>query len=203
MTGPLSRREARPDDLALDLQASLAARVCQGDGTAEEELARLFHKRVFVMMLARVREADTARDLTQDVLMAVVLALRKGQIREGEKLAAFVYGVARNVANGFFRSRPPDSVPLCPEHATTGAEDALDGLHRTSLLGRLLDSFDSADRQILELTLTEGLKSGEIARRLGLSAEVVRARKSRAIKKAIVFVKETSSPGSLPSNESE
>jgi RNA polymerase sigma factor (sigma-70 family) len=203
MTEPLTHRKALPDDLALAAQASLAARVAQGEGTAEEELARLFHRRVFVMMLARVREADTARDLTQDVLMAVVLALRKRQLREGEKLAAFVYGIGRNVANGFFRSRPPDSVPLCPEHATTGTEDVLDGLHRTSLLSRLLGHLDPADRQILELTLTEGLKSGEIARRLGLSAEVVRARKSRAIKKATTFVREASLPGSLTSWASE
>lgn len=141
------------------------------------------------MMLSRVRNAETARDLTQEVLLAVVLALRKGQVRDTGKLAAFICGTARNIVNGFFRSRPPESVPLAPEHAIAGADDILDDLHQTSLMTRLLDSVDAADRRILSLTLLEGLKPGEIAERLGLSSEVVRARKSRAIKRAIVCMR--------------
>jgi RNA polymerase sigma factor (sigma-70 family) len=39
------------------------------------------------------------------------------------------------------------------------------------------------DQQVLFLSLAEGLKPGEIAARLGLSAEVVRQQKSRALKR--------------------
>jgi DNA-directed RNA polymerase specialized sigma24 family protein len=45
---------------------------------------------------------------------------------------------------------------------------------------------------VLLLTLVDGLKPREIARRLGLSDEVVRARKSRALKKIIEFVRDRS-----------
>jgi RNA polymerase sigma-70 factor (ECF subfamily) len=48
-----------------------------------------------------------------------------------------------------------------------------------------LKQLDPTDRRILLLTLVEGLKPAEIADRLGLSAEVVRARKSRAVKKIV------------------
>jgi RNA polymerase sigma factor (sigma-70 family) len=196
MAEVLTLREGRADDLAPEAQALLAARVYEGDCSAEEEVARLFHRRVLMMTLSRVRNAETARDLTQEVLLAVVLALRKGQVRDTGKLAAFIHGTARNVVNGFFRSRPPESVPLSPEHAIAGADDILDNLHQTSLMTRLLDSVDAADRRILSLTLLEGLKPGEIAERLGLSSEVVRARKSRAIKRAMVCMRGTASQSS-------
>lgn len=195
--GPLvSEAVTRPqtggDAFVPEAQAALALRVTEGDGAAENELVRLFHRRVLMMTRSRVRNPETARDLTQEVLMAVVLALRKGKLREGEKLAAFVYGTARNIVNGFFRSKPPECVPLFPEAATTDGNDVVQGLHERSLMNRVMEQLDESDRRILDLTLVEGLKPGEIAERLTLSSDVVRARKSRAIKRAIEYVKESS-----------
>ena len=175
-----------------EAQAALALRVQEGDSSAENELARLFHRRVLMMTRSRVRNPETARDLTQEVLMAVVLALRKGKVREGEKLAAFVYGTARNVVNGFFRSRPPECVPLFPEAATSDADDVVQDLHERALMQRVMQHLDDSDRRILSLTLVEGLKPGEIAKRLNLSSEVVRARKSRAVKRAVECLKDSS-----------
>ena len=57
---------------------------------------------------------------------------------------------------------------------------------------RALAVLDSTDRKILLLTLIEGLKPGEIGARLGLTSEVVRTRKSRALKKAAERVKHLS-----------
>jgi RNA polymerase sigma-70 factor (ECF subfamily) len=201
MANESTRPRQRVDDLAPEEQALLAKRVHEGDRLAEDELARLFHRRVLVMMLFRVRNSETARDLAQEVMLAVLLALRKGQLREEQKLAAFVYGTARNVVNGFFRSRPPESVALSPEHSTIDADDIVSSLHKKTILSRLLDNLEAGDRRILELILMEGLKSGEVARRLGLSSEVVRARKSRAIKKAIECMQGTRSTGSRPAEE--
>ena len=57
---------------------------------------------------------------------------------------------------------------------------------------RALATLDATDRKILLLTLVEGLKPGEIGARLGLTSEIVRARKSRALKKTIERVKRLS-----------
>jgi RNA polymerase sigma-70 factor, ECF subfamily len=190
----VTRPQAGADEFGPEAQAALALRVFEGDGAAENELARLFQRRVLLMTRSRVRNPETARDLTQEVLMAVVLALRKGKVREGEKLAAFVYGTARNVVNGFFRSKPPDCVPLFPEAATSHADDVVQDLHERTLMRRVMQGLDDADRRILNLTLVEGLKPGEIAERLNLSSEVVRARKSRAVKRAVACVRESSAP---------
>src|SRR5262245_57189033 len=84
---------------------ALAARVRSGDSSAEDDLARLFGPRILTMMRARIRDADAARDLSQEALMAVLHALRQGQLRDADRLTAFVHGVARNIANNYLRTR--------------------------------------------------------------------------------------------------
>jgi len=176
-------------------QSSLAERVRGGEPSAEEELVRLFADRVSVLAFARTRDRELARDLTQEVMLAVVLALRNGHLREGERLAAFVYGTARNVINNCLRtrSRMPRIDPLDVElEAAATRPDPMEQSERAGLVRRALSILDSTDRKILLLTLTEGLKPAEIAARLGLTSEVVRARKSRALKKTVERMKRLS-----------
>ena len=49
---------------------------------------REFTHRIFVMAVVRTRDRETAQELVQDVLMAVIGALRKDQLQDTDKLAA-------------------------------------------------------------------------------------------------------------------
>ena len=175
-------------------QSSLAERIRRREPSAEEELVRLFGDRVRVLVLARTRDPEAARDLAQDVMLAVVRALRSEQLREPERLAGFVYGTARNLINNYLRSRSrlPGEDPIDAALHLAGPPDPVDDSERIGLVRCALGTLDSTDRKILLLTLVEGLKPGEIGVRLGLSSEVVRARKSRALKKTIDRVKSLS-----------
>jgi RNA polymerase sigma-70 factor, ECF subfamily len=86
-------------------QSTLAERVRCCDSSAEEELVGHFSDKVRYLVLSRTRDPEAARDLTQDVLLAVVDALRNGHLRDPERLAAFVYGTARNLINNYLRTR--------------------------------------------------------------------------------------------------
>ena len=115
-------------------------------------------------------------------------------MREAERLAAFVYGTARNVINNYLRtrSRLPREDAIDAEHHSAERQDPFDDTERAALVRQALGNLEAVDRRILLLTLVEGLKPGEIADRLGLTSEVVRTRKSRALKKAIERVKRLS-----------
>jgi len=180
------------DSRSAEELASLADRIQRGDALAEERLAALFSDRILAVALSRTRDRDVARDLTQDALVAVIAALRAGQLRSGEKLAAFVYGTVRNVINNHFRSaaRRPPIGPLEPEHAASEDRDLVEEGERNALVKQALSQLSPSDRRIVLFTLVDGLKPGEIARRLGLSDEVVRARKSRAVKRIVDRVNE-------------
>ena len=59
---------------------ALAERIRAGDRRAEDELVQLYFGRTFAMMLVRTRDREAARELTDDVLMATVTALRAAEI---------------------------------------------------------------------------------------------------------------------------
>jgi RNA polymerase sigma-70 factor, ECF subfamily len=175
-------------------QCLLAERIRRHEPAAEEELVRLFRDRILVLVRMRTHDAGMAQDLTQEVLLAVMLALRDGQLREPERLAAFVYGTARNVVNNHLRSHrsQPREDPIDPERHTISSSDPVEDAERSALVRSALSTLEPRDRKILLLTLVNGLKPGEIAARIGLTSEVVRARKSRALKKLIERVKKLS-----------
>jgi RNA polymerase sigma-70 factor (ECF subfamily) len=168
-------------------QSTLADRVRSRDPAAEEELVDLFAGRIRCLACARTHDPEVARDLTQEVLLAVVSALRRGQLRNDERLAGFIYGIARNLINNHLRARGRGlrEPPLREALRHPGFSDPVEDAEQLALVRRALFGLPQIDRRILLLTLAEGLKPGDIAIRVGLSPEVVRARKSRAIKKVM------------------
>lgn len=180
-----------PDEFLTEReQRLLAERVHAGDRAAEEEFARLFYPRVVAVLVCRTREPEAARDLAQETLLIALLALRGNTLRDFNKLAPFVLGIARNLASQHARTRvaqrtreselPPDFVNSVADAAQAANREREE---RESIVRAALEQIESSDRAILLMTLVDGLKPGVIARRMGISSEVVRTRKSRAIKR--------------------
>jgi RNA polymerase sigma-70 factor (ECF subfamily) len=171
--------------------ARLVAAIAAGNRDAEREFVERFHRRVKAMLTARTRNADAAADLLQDVMVESICALRKGQLREPAKLAAFVLGIARNLVRGHFRG-------LARQHESLELPDLVPDLSRSAVefeerredsAMQAIASLEVLDRTILHLTLVDGLKPGAIAERLRMSSDVVRQRKLRATRKIIDLVR--------------
>jgi RNA polymerase sigma-70 factor, ECF subfamily len=167
----------------------LAARIQAGEPGAEDELVRQFRPGLVAVMRARTRDPQIAPELAHDTLMAVIAALREGKLRDEERLAGFVHGVARNVLASHFRRRSgePITVELDPDLPLPQPRDA-EERERRELALRAIDELGPLDRQVLELSLVHGLAPAEIARRLDLSPEAVRMRKMRAVRRAAELV---------------
>jgi len=71
-------------ELLIAPQKTLGERIRSGNPSAEEELVRAFSSRVTFLALARTRDPELARDLTQEVMLAVLCALREGQLHDAE-----------------------------------------------------------------------------------------------------------------------
>ena len=179
---------------SLDTYVALAERIRAGDPSAEAEFIRLFQEKLLIMLQARTRNWDVARELAQDVLVAVVRALRNGRMREAERLSAFVYGTALNTLKNYLRTRAhrPVEIPLTPEDAMVDPGPEMEDASALAVVRQAVEELDATDRRIISLTLVQGLKPAEIAEKLGLSPEVVRQRKSRAIKKVADCIKKLS-----------
>jgi RNA polymerase sigma factor (sigma-70 family) len=165
----------------------LARRIRDGDPTAEGQLVERYRRRVELMILSRTRDRELAADLVQEAMIALLQAVRADRVAAADRLGAFAYGVARNLVNNHFRaSGQAPQVPILPEMSVHDPIGEIEEADRRRLVRSELAALEPRDREIVQLTLVEGLKPGEIANRLGMSAELVRTRKSRAIKRLTV-----------------
>jgi len=183
--------EHRRDDAGVAVEKAqenerIVLAIVAGDQEAEQSLVLQYLHRIRAMLLARTRDPDLAADLQQDVMVEAICALRRGQLREVEKLSSFILGIARNVLNSHFEkaTRQPVSLEFpndLPDHVA--AMDLVAEEQEQVLAARAISALDPVDRSILQMTLVEGLKPGVIAQQLRLSPTVVRQRKVRATRK--------------------
>jgi RNA polymerase sigma-70 factor (ECF subfamily) len=169
-------------------------RIRDGEPGAEDELVERYRQPVYAVAAARTRDPEAARDLTQEILLGVLRALREGRLEDADQTTPYIYGVARNRINthlaNLYRDRAAPLPPAAPPESTP--EDLYEESERWDLVRRALERLKPQDRKILLLTLVDGLKPAEIAARMGISSERLRKRKSRALQKVRSMILETS-----------
>ena len=80
--------------------AELVQRIVVGDASQEAVLFQRFAPRIRLYGLRHLRDEQAADDLVQQVIVIVLENLRAGKLREPERLASFVLGTSRLVAQG-------------------------------------------------------------------------------------------------------
>jgi len=141
------------------------------------------------MAASRVNDRETAREIVQEALLAVLSALRQGRLREPEKLPAFVVGTGRNLINNYLRRRAQRPEPLTlgfeeediPSPDPDAGESSLEKEERTDVVLGALQELKPVDRGILFLTLARGMNPRDIAVEMGLKPETIRLHKTRAL----------------------
>jgi RNA polymerase sigma factor (sigma-70 family) len=187
-------------------ETALVAAIAAGSREAESAFVARYLPKVRTLLIVRSRNPDLALDLQQDVMIEALCALRKGQLRDAERLPAFVAGIARNVLNNHYRgqSRLPLHEELPEEIVDTIEENPLDSEaaeERRLIAQKAIASLNDVDRSILQMTLVDNLKPGVIAERLGLGPDVVRQRKLRATRRMMEIVRELSQSGNASHKE--
>jgi RNA polymerase sigma factor (sigma-70 family) len=167
---------------------NLVARIHYGDREAEQIVLQEYQRAILRIATVRTRDPETGKDLCQEILIAVLKALRAGGLREEEKLSAFIHGVARNVINNYFRCRVRRA-----EEDLSDVEDRLadpvdaverfENEERRLLFRKELARCSMMDQKILLLSLVDGKALTEVADEMGISYEAVRTRKSRAVRR--------------------
>ena len=154
------------------------AQRAQRTEVAGAELRRVLHG----FIARRVRDADTADDLTQDVLLK---AHRSGvDPAEVGDVAAWLYRIARNTIVDHYRHRErhprPDELPA--ESVASDLDDETDSARRqlAVCLRPMVEGLDPIYRDALTLTDLGPLSQAEAARRAGISGSAMKSRVQRA-----------------------
>jgi|CXWL01.1.fsa_nt_gi RNA polymerase sigma-70 factor (ECF subfamily) len=144
-TGPLPERAA----------AEIATRIAAGDASAEDLLVERFGRGVRLLLRHLTHDGARADDLFQETFRLALEKIRGGQLREPERLAAFLAGLARNLALGDHRKRaahPVADLEAVAEPADREPDPRDLALRREEAQGvrRLLAQLEpERDRQVL------------------------------------------------------
>jgi RNA polymerase sigma-70 factor (ECF subfamily) len=163
------------------------------DGTerraAEAELCRRFAPRIRLYGLRHLRDEERARDLVQNVLCALLQALRAGRIDDPERVDRYVLGTCRNSVQRL-RAADARARPVAGEELAEILDDlALAQATATgeegppmSALFRCLDALDLRAKKIVHLTFQVERSADQIAAELALTPGNVRVLRHRALR---------------------
>ncbi len=136
--------------------ARLVDRIRSGDANAERELVERFGRGLTILLRRSSRDPSVAEDLYQETFRLALEKIRRGDVREPEKLGGFLAGLARNLVIEHYRrsaQRPTgsdDEAARSLADSATGPLERLLKRERIEIVRRLLSELDSErDRQIL------------------------------------------------------
>lgn len=137
--------------------AALVARIQAGDAAAESELVVRFSRGITFLLLQVTRDPSLSDDLHQETFEIALRRIRAGELRDPDKLAAFLRQTAKNLAITAFRKgdrwRELDSegegagAPADPESGPLGR--VLQGEAAALVREVLADLGSSRDREVL------------------------------------------------------
>lgn len=163
--------------------ADLVRRIGSGDDRdAEGELYRRMAPRVRLYGLRHLRDGQAADDLTQQVLITTLGALRASRLREPEKLASFVLGTCRMTVLDLGRGaqRRERLLEQFGGDLVVPAQSSESQFDHEQL-ARCMEALKERDRTVVVMTFYDERSSSDVAGSLGLSEANVRVIRHRAI----------------------
>lgn len=157
----------------------------RGEPDAVEALVRHLLPAVYRYTRARLPDRSTAEDVTQEVGLALVRALRRRQVTT-ENVRAYVFGIATNRVAMYYRTAGrrrellTDDVPD-HEARTPGPEQVATSRETQEQMATILAGLTPAQRDVVLLRIAAGLTAEETGRALGLTANTVRVTQFRAL----------------------
>ena len=169
--------ELNIDRLGLHPDADLVRRIRAGDRHAEAELVERYGRGVMMILRRAARNAAVSDDLYQDTFRIALEKVRQGDLREADKLSAFICSVARNLVIEYFR-RSVSHERLTeiaeadrPHYSAPNQLEALLQQEKAAVVRQVLDELPTdRDRQLLfRFYIAEDEKEG-ICADLGLTS---------------------------------
>jgi RNA polymerase sigma-70 factor (ECF subfamily) len=83
--------------------ADLVRRILAGERSAEDELVCRYRRGVSIIVRRIARDPALTEDICQEAFRLVLEKVRRGEVREAERLSGFICSLARNLAIDHFR----------------------------------------------------------------------------------------------------
>jgi RNA polymerase sigma factor (sigma-70 family) len=169
--------------------AELVRQARAGRAEAYAELARRWAGRVTALCHARVRRADLADDLAQEVLLRGFRAL--DTLTDPERFGSWLCGIALRVCLDWLKAKQNSQVSFSALNRGTDIDDLCDRRHSSAediagqaddlrQLMAAVEDLPEQFRTVILLYYYEDVTYCDLARTLGVSVATVNARLTRA-----------------------
>lgn len=166
----------------------LASRIRAGDLAAETALIERYRHGLVMLLRRRLKDPALADDLCQEAFQVALQALRQGRLQAGEKLAAYLCGIARNLAGTARRRQHREQALPITDVIVDPAprpDERLLTDERARLVRRVVKTLAARDQKVLSAFYLYDTPKDTICRRLGVSPAQFDLIKWRALKRAL------------------
>ncbi len=180
------QRGSSPGENSIEDWADVVERIRIDDQSAVEELYSVFARGIRYYLCRQLGPQDLD-DRVHDCFLVVIQAIKKGDLREPERLMGFVRTIVRRQIAGFIegmvetRKKQIDIEfgNLIPDEALNPENTAISKQHG-EIAARILKTISSRDREILTRFYIQEQDQEQICREMRLTDTQFRLMKSRA-----------------------
>ena len=167
----------------ISFDAGYLERLAAGDSAAEAHFNHYFGELIFIKLRSRQYSGSTIEDIRQETFLRVFQALRRGAIRQPERIGAFVSATCNHVVMEFSRAGSrityTDETPDLPATGADSERDLIDR-ERRSLVRRLLRRMSGKNQRLLSAVFIEERPLDEVCREFGIDRNYLRVLLFRA-----------------------
>jgi RNA polymerase sigma-70 factor, ECF subfamily len=169
-------------ELDLELRR-IITRAKSGDAGAFGELYTRYAGLILRYLYARLREQESAQDLTQEVFVRVIKGIGGFEFRGEKSFLGWLYTIAGNVLIGQARRKRAVSTPLDEslELVDPHGQDAVHSIFDRVALEQAIVQLTEDQQQVLTLKFFADMTNQEIAAALGRTEGAVKALQHRAL----------------------
>lgn len=157
----------------------------EGHSATQDHFVRYFTGILRIKLRSRTISADAMRDIQQDTLLRVLLAVRSNEIEQPERLGAYVNSTCNNVLKEHFRNINKHQYVDVEDVDIADMKADLEGnmvaQERAKAVRAVLNKLSDKDAAVLRALLQERDKD-EICQQLGVDRGYLRVLTHRAIK---------------------
>jgi RNA polymerase sigma-70 factor, ECF subfamily len=173
------------EPLGLDEERALIAELPE-NSEAFRRIYRHYFPRLFAYVAYRVGRKQDAEDITADIFLRVVQAIKQFEHRGEGSFAAWLFRIAYNHVQQFYRQEQRQSVVALEELPEIQSRDLLpdEAFVRKEQFARLqamLNSLSPRRQEIISLRFFAELRNQEIALVLGLDERTVASHLARGL----------------------
>ena len=157
-----------------------------GDKSALGEIIEKYYSDIYCFLCRRIGDKNYAEDLTQDVFLKFSVSLP--QYKEQNKLKSYLFAIAVNSSNDYFRNNKDEPVENNLENVSNKSQFEKE-LEKAQTVKNAVMSLSPKQRDVVILRYYHDMKIKEIAEALSIPQSTVKTRLYRGEKNLKTLLK--------------